>query len=45
MKKKTENKILYILILFFVIIGAAVPRIVYHFAGKHTIVERLRESD
>ena len=31
--------------VFFVIIGAAVPRIVYHFVGKRTIVERLRESD
>lgn len=31
--------------VFFVIIGATVPGIVYHFVGKHTIVERLRESD
>ena len=31
--------------VFFAIIGAAVPQIVYHFVGKRTIVERLRESD
>lgn len=29
----------------FVLLGTAVPLVVYHFAAKHTIVERLREAE